>query len=161
MKTEVKRNLDKTYLLIEEAGIYEEDYQMHMLRENKIPGLLEVRGRGAGENSQYYYDISCKVSMKTKYEKIPIGYEELKAFLYQLLTVMKEMKKYFLSEIQSLFIMKRECSFSVFCRVMQKRRRTSSGIWQNILSAGQNIKRKNVYFWHMSCIRFPCRKIIQ
>ena len=45
MKTEVKRNLDKTYLLIEEAGIYEEDYQMHMLRENKIPGLLEVRGR--------------------------------------------------------------------------------------------------------------------
>ena len=71
---------------------------MHMLRENKIPGLLEVRGRGAGENSQYYYDISCKVSMKTKYEKIPIGYEELKAFLYQLLTVMKEMKKYFLSE---------------------------------------------------------------
>lgn len=98
MKTEVKRNLDKTYLLIEEAGIYEEDYQMHMLRENKIPGLLEVRGRGAGENSQYYYDISCKVSMKTKYEKIPIGYEELKAFLYQLLTVMKEMKKYFLSE---------------------------------------------------------------
>ena len=70
MKTEVKRNLDKTYLLIEEAGIYEEDYQMHMLRENKIPGLLEVRGRGAGENSQYYYDISCKVSMKTKYEKI-------------------------------------------------------------------------------------------
>lgn len=33
MKTEVKRNLDKTYLLIEEAGIYEEDYQMHMLRE--------------------------------------------------------------------------------------------------------------------------------
>ena len=144
MKTEVKRNLDKTYLLIEEAGIYEEDYQMHMLRENKIPGLLEVRGRGAGENSQYYYDISCKVSMKTKYEKIPIGYEELKAFLYQLLTIMK-----------------RECSFSVFCRVMQKRRRTSSGIWQNILSAGQNIKRKNVYFWHMSCIRFPCRKIIQ
>ena len=98
MKTEVKRNLDKTYLLIEEAGIYEEDYQMHMLRENKIPGLLEVRGRGAGENSQYYYDISCKVSMKTKYEKIPIGYEELKTFLYQLLTVMKEMKKYFLSE---------------------------------------------------------------
>ena len=114
MKTEVKRNLDKTYLLIEEAGIYEEDYQMHMLRENKIPGLLEVRGRGAGENSQYYYDISCKVSMKTKYEKIPIGYEELKAFLYQLLTVMKEMKKYFLSEnkvILNLFLF-----FAALCK---------------------------------------------
>ena len=99
---------------------------MHMLRENKIPGLLEVRGRGAGENSQYYYDISCKVSMKTKYEKIPIGYEELKAFLYQLLTVMKEMKKYFLSENkvilnQSLFIMKRECSFFLFLPRLCKR----------------------------------------
>lgn len=98
MKAEIKRNLDRTYLIIEEEGIYEENYQMHMLKENKIFGLLEVSGRGAGESSQYYYDISGKVSMKAKYEKVKMGYEELKAFLYQILTVMRELKNYLLSE---------------------------------------------------------------
>lgn len=102
MKTEYKRNLDKTYLIIEEEKIYEESYQMHMLRENKIPGLLEVSGKGNGENSQYYYDISCKISMKVKYEKVKIGYEELKKFLIQLLLVIKEVKSYLLNEEEIL-----------------------------------------------------------
>lgn len=102
MKTEYKRNLDRTYLIIEEEKIYEEGYQMHMLRENKISGLLEVLGKGSGEKSQYYYDISCKVSMKAKYEKVKIGYDELKKFLFQLLSVIKEVKKYLLKEEEIL-----------------------------------------------------------
>lgn len=102
MKTEYKRNLDRTYLIIEEERIYDESYQIHMLRENKIPGLLEMFGKGNGEKSQYYYDISCKVSMKAKYEKVKIGYDELKKFLLQLLSVLKEVKNYLLKEEEIL-----------------------------------------------------------
>ena len=43
-------------ITVEEASIYEEDYQMRMLEANDIEGILKVRGRGMNGNSCYDYD---------------------------------------------------------------------------------------------------------
>ena len=48
---------------------YKEDYQMRMLMENAIPGLLSVRGQGKDDKSQYRYEISGKIPVKAKGEK--------------------------------------------------------------------------------------------
>ena len=51
-------------ITVEEASIYEEDYQMRMLEANDIEGILKVRGRGMNGNSCYDYDVSGKISIK-------------------------------------------------------------------------------------------------
>lgn len=56
-------------ITVEEASIYEEDYQMRMLEANDIEGILKVRGRGMNGNSCYDYDVSGKISMKALYER--------------------------------------------------------------------------------------------
>ena len=43
IQTEYKRELNKTHLLLKKAGVYSEDYQIRMLRENHIEGLLPLK----------------------------------------------------------------------------------------------------------------------
>ena len=46
MNTKYEKELNRICLHIHVPEIYEEDYQMPMLRANKIPGILEVNGCG-------------------------------------------------------------------------------------------------------------------
>lgn len=84
-------------ITIEEEGIYREDYQMRMLKENHIEGLLAVKGRGADGKSYYDYDVSGKVSMKAMYEKSEIKGEDICCFLERLLAVIGETRKHLLN----------------------------------------------------------------
>lgn len=83
-------------MTIEEEGVYQEDYQMRMLQDNKIDGFLDVKGRGMDGRSCYAYDVSGKVSMKALYEKNEINSKDIRAFLIRLLSVIKEAEKYLL-----------------------------------------------------------------
>lgn len=96
MRTGYQRNLKSTYLILEEDVLYQEDYQMRMLQENHVEGLLNLRGRGADEKSLYHYDISRKVSMNVMYEKTKIRHEELEEFLRQLIQTMSAVRSYLL-----------------------------------------------------------------
>lgn len=93
---EIKRELNQTLLIREVSGLYKEDYQMRMFKENHIEGFLSVRGRGIEEKSIYEYDISEKISMKTVYEKKKITAREMKNFLYQLRSAIEKASEYFL-----------------------------------------------------------------
>lgn len=84
-------------ITIEEEGIYQEDYQMRMLGENHVEGLLAARGRGADGKSYYDYDVSGKISMKAMYEKSELSAEEVCCFLERLLYVIEETRKYLLN----------------------------------------------------------------
>ncbi len=83
-------------ITIEEEDIYQEDYQMRMLCENRIEGLLAVRGRGADGKSYYDYDVSGKISMKAMYEKSELNGEDICSFLERLLLVIEETRKHLL-----------------------------------------------------------------
>lgn len=97
MKKEYKKDLNKTYLIIEAPETYEEDYQICMLEQNNIPGILRVSGRGYDDVSQYYYDISGKVSIKAMYEKAKIKCRDLVDLLEQLLRAIKNVQSYLLN----------------------------------------------------------------
>lgn len=84
-------------ITIEESGIYTEDYQMRMLQMNEIEGILPVKGRGMDGRSYYDYDVSGKVSVKAMYERGKINEEDIKTFLKQFKTVLKEVEKYLLN----------------------------------------------------------------
>ena len=73
-----------------------EDYQVVMLAENEIPGILNMDVRYLDNQSQYYYDISGKTSFKTLHEKMSLSLEDMKRLVTDLLQVIQELKRYML-----------------------------------------------------------------
>ncbi|MCQ4691435.1 DUF6382 domain-containing protein, partial [Clostridium sp. SL.3.18] len=56
-------------ITIEEHTLYQEDYQIRMLKASSLVGILKVAARGMNGSSYYDYDVSGKVSMKAMYER--------------------------------------------------------------------------------------------
>lgn len=83
---------------IEEAEKYKEDYQMRVLHVNEIQGILSVKGRGMNGNSLYDYDVSGKISMKALFGRNKINSEDVKEFLTQLQTVIKNVEAHLLNK---------------------------------------------------------------
>ena len=77
-------------ITIEEHTLYQEDYQIRMLKASSLDGILKVGARGMNGSSYYDYDVSGKVSMKAMYERSKISGEDLKLFLTQFKAVIKE-----------------------------------------------------------------------
>lgn len=73
-----------------------EDYQLIMLKENDIPGILSTDIRYVDNQSHYYYDISGKTSFKTLHEKINLTLEDMKQLVHDLLQAVQLLKKYML-----------------------------------------------------------------
>ena len=55
-------------IIIDSAQPYRENYQMRMLKNNRIPGLLRVSGCGMEGASRYYYHTGHSQSLETYYK---------------------------------------------------------------------------------------------
>ena len=96
MREEYERDLHHAWMILETDELYKEDYQMRMLMENAIPGLLSVRGQGKDDKSQYRYEISGKISVKAKGEKEHWKFADLENFMRQFIQVLYAVKNYLL-----------------------------------------------------------------
>lgn len=96
MKSKLKKDLEHNYLIIEHDINYNEDYQLKMIKANHPKGILEVTGRGIDDCSQYFYEISGKVSVKAVFEKARIQSEDMKSFVMQLLEAISILRSYML-----------------------------------------------------------------
>lgn len=85
-------------ITIEESVLYKEDYQIRMLEENQIEGILPVKGRGRNGCSFYDYDVSGKISMKAMYERSKISSKDMKKFLSQLKQVIYGVERHLLNK---------------------------------------------------------------
>lgn len=84
-------------ITIEEPVVYQEDYQLCMLKSNHLKGILNVTGRGINQYSYYDYDVTGKVSMKAMYERGKLSSKDMILFLKQLIDVICEVEKYLLN----------------------------------------------------------------
>ena len=57
LKIGYRRDLNTSYFIIESDRFYQADYQMKMLTNNQIPGLLLVKGRGVFFKQKTAYEI--------------------------------------------------------------------------------------------------------
>ena len=73
MREEYERDLHHAWMILETDELYKEDYQMRMLMENAIPGLLSVRGQGKDDKSQYRYEIKWEDIREGKGRKKSTG----------------------------------------------------------------------------------------
>ena len=97
MKTYYKNDLKRTYLILEGNEGEKDDYQVVMLRENEIPGILKTEVRYVDNQSHYYYDISGKTSFKTLYEKTHLSCDDMKRLVSDLLQAIHNLQKYMLN----------------------------------------------------------------
>lgn len=94
---EYKRELNQIHLILQKEGRYQEDYQIRMLRENQVKGLLPVRSWEIDDMSICEYDISGKQSVEKLYERKGIKSKEMKELLNAILSVIEEMDNYLLN----------------------------------------------------------------
>lgn len=102
MEVSIVNELGCTELIIAEEKVYQENYQMTMLRECKISGLVSVIGCGIDDSSRYIYDISGMQSIAKVYEKTPMDEVSIRGFSRGLLELLEVIKHHMLDINQIL-----------------------------------------------------------
>lgn len=97
LRMEMETKLSKVWLHIYTQEEYKEDYQMPMLRRNRIPGILMIEGCEEEGMGRYTYDVSGFVSMKTLYEKKRIKKRDIEGVVRDLLRTVESLQQYMLN----------------------------------------------------------------
>lgn len=92
-----KRNMTNNYMVPEvENTLSPEDYQIHMLLENHIEGLLGCTLQKVNGQIRYFYDITSRQSMESIYEKEWMSEKDIRIFLKGLYLALTESRRYLL-----------------------------------------------------------------
>ena len=96
MKTRYIRDAKTVKLIVERSELYEEDYQIHMLNQNQIAGLLEVSHNIQNNLSHFSYEVSNLKSMKKCYEQQELQEQDMILFIESILDISDRLRKYML-----------------------------------------------------------------
>lgn len=94
MEVKYKRDANKNYMILNTAETL--DYQLKMLCENNIKGLLRAHTSVFDGKEEIYYEISSKQPLSRIYAKKEMCYEDLKRIIYGMENLFLEIKKYLL-----------------------------------------------------------------
>ena len=99
LKTEYKRDFKNNYMLIsfedeEEADI--EKYEFKMLENNYISGLMKFKLVKENEKTIFCYDITSKQSLSRILEYKPIGLEDIKKIVFEIMRTISNMERFLL-----------------------------------------------------------------
>lgn len=109
IQAEYETTLNRVCLHLYVDRHYVEDYQMPMLQQNPIDGILSMDGCEVNGRGRYTYEIGGMISMKRKYEKVWMKREEIEEIIVQLLKITEELQRYML--VQDCLILKPEYIF--------------------------------------------------
>lgn len=96
LKKEIRKELQFTELVLWSQEKLEEDYQIRMIRENEIPGMLMVNVSGVDQGSEYTYDISGMHTLIQDCDKRICDVAYMNLLLSSLLKLIAEMNNYML-----------------------------------------------------------------
>lgn len=100
MNTYYKNNLKQAFLILEsdEENVEADDYQIAMLQENYIPGILQMHVRYVDGTCQYLYEISGKNSFRLVHEKSNLSCEDIRRLIESLLQALRQLQKFMIAE---------------------------------------------------------------
>lgn len=84
-------------ICIDISAPYEEDYQMRMLENNDIPGIMKITGIGINGKSRYTFHTGGGISMEKRYEKEMIERDVILNFTGQFIEIVENLKNYMLN----------------------------------------------------------------
>lgn len=121
MKELLKRELNKTYLVLTSEGeVYEESYELEMILRNTPKRILPLRVLRVDGEVQLYYEISSKQSLKDCALRAKLSGDLVRVLFETIEDLMKETEEYLLDAESILFdlehiYMKEEELFFCYC----------------------------------------------
>lgn len=104
MKAEYKRNLQHNYLILEAPGTADEEgYDIHMVMQNEIPGLLPFEMSGKNGIRYFQYEITSKQALDSIYEKRTLSGRDIFSLLSHIRDTLELLRKYLLNPARLLF----------------------------------------------------------
>lgn len=116
MEIEYIREIRDTYMQMEAAK--ESGYQMKMITNNEIPGLLKVNSRVVNGRTRYLYRITSMMNMEDEFHKKNMDFKDLEGIMKGFSVAFSSMEDYLLD--YGGLILKPECVF----------RDTKTGEWK-------------------------------
>ena len=114
-------------ICIDISAPYEEDYQMRMLENNDIPGIMKITGIGINGKSRYTFHTGGGISMEKRYEKEMIERDLILNFTGQFIEIVGKLEKLYAESGKTL-------SGSIL--YMGKRRKLQSFVYCPLSAAG-------------------------
>lgn len=96
-QAEYETKLNRVYLHLKADKEYQEDYQMPMLRQNPISGVLAAEGCSVDGKARYTYEVGGLTSMKTMHEKTPLTKQTIREVVSCLLAVTENLQEFLLN----------------------------------------------------------------
>lgn len=97
MKPMYKRDLNSNYLVLQGSVEDGDNYQVKMIGVNRIRGIIPMQNKVVDGDSQYYYEIGGKESLKSIYSEDKLDSGRLKGIIIELNDILMEAKEYMLS----------------------------------------------------------------
>ncbi|WP_367566352.1 DUF6382 domain-containing protein [Lacrimispora sp.] len=102
MKITYRREMKHNYLIIEPENTGYDGYEIYMMEENRIEGLLGFQMKQIDGRRYYYYEITSKQPLNRVLEYHSLGEEELKKLINKTAQILERMEAYLLQEKQIL-----------------------------------------------------------
>lgn len=97
MRVRYQRDMNHNYLVIlGKSDIADVDYQVKMLMNNNIEGILNFHTRQVDNKLEYYYEISSKQPLSRILERRFITADEIRTILWRINAIIGETEKYLL-----------------------------------------------------------------
>ena len=97
LKLTFENNWNRSCLVVDTAAPYTEDYQIKMLKNNSIPGLLKIAGNGLEGKSRYTYPVQKLLPFSQKYTEQKISFSTLNLLISQLINLTHVLGNYLLN----------------------------------------------------------------
>ena len=91
-----RKNLEHYYLVVSAEQDTEEDYQLRMVLENRIRGLLPLEVRCREGRKDLYYDVSSLQPLTRIYDRRELSGADIRKIMYGIMDVLGEMQDYML-----------------------------------------------------------------
>ena len=96
MKIEYSRNLNGSFMIVREAGFLYENYELMMLLDNRIPGLLSLQVIVGDGKIEYWYDVTGMTSLETMLGNETLGAEKLRRLTEDIFDMNRGLENYLL-----------------------------------------------------------------
>lgn len=105
-----KRSMSENYMVISGTELQTgETYQIRMLLENQVPGLLPCKIQKMNGDEFFYYEITGCQSLQNLFEKRKFGYKELEELFLGVFRIMERLDEYLLN--RDFLLLQPSCIF--------------------------------------------------
>ncbi|SDB01745.1 DUF6382 domain-containing protein [Eubacterium oxidoreducens] len=98
MEIRYQRDLNKSYMVIQRDGIDWEEFELRMMQQNRIPGLLEVFQMVQDQKLSFLYDISGMQSLDVYLNRNEVSRQLLEKLIFSLKQMCYRLEDYLLNE---------------------------------------------------------------